>query len=540
MQFGFKAGTGTTEAIFVLRSFMFYVTRVLKVPAFAVFIDLRKAFPSLSRVKTVETLRRKGVPEKITRAVASLMSGSVQRLRVNGKLTTAFPVTSGTPEGSINSPEVFAIVYKAMLEELDIHEVPEDLSLIERGKIYYIIFADDLSFFSLDVEPLGERTNEFKESGAAYDMAMNAGKSKWMAFLPNEAPNEIPESTKWEIVVGGDRIENVDEFVYLGYKLDCRLDDSAHVKMINERYLRAAQVTGRLMNELRCVNLTSLRRFFVSLVFSQLYGLIFVDEALVEFERGVGIFLKMSMGLPLSFPHVVACAMLGIKHVKIFQMEQRIKFLSRWEAGATFPVFNMLVCDRAVLFPRSVGLNARLGQVLVSIGVSRTIDYREHYQSIKAGLLANVETEHRTRLLATEGRAVWTELSQDGLLGNDLKISLSKLTYETVRIVVLLFADVLCWSALRIPTRTCPTCKSKFTTSHFFSCPRFFRSEQGWRIFVSLCRAGSWDDVMDFIFDVMVKWVTETHYFRPSFRLNVLEYESLCRDPYRASFRWHL
>lgn len=86
--------------------------------------------------------------------------------------------------------------------------------------------------------------------------------------------------------------------------------------------MKAAQATGRLMNELRCTNLLNLRQFFVSLVFSQLYGLVFVDENRIEFERGVGIFLKASLGLPLSFPHTVACALLGVKHVKQFAMEQ--------------------------------------------------------------------------------------------------------------------------------------------------------------------------------------------------------------------------
>jgi phosphate/sulfate permease len=47
-----------------------------------------------------------------------------------------------------------------------------------------------------------------------------------------------------------------------------------------------------------------------------------VDENRIEFERGVGIFLKASLGLPLSFPHTVACALLGVKHVKQFAMEQ--------------------------------------------------------------------------------------------------------------------------------------------------------------------------------------------------------------------------
>jgi hypothetical protein len=538
MQFGFKSGTGTLDAIFVLRSFMLYVTRVLKVPGFAVFIDLRKAFPSLSRSKTVEILRKKKLPRKLTRAIASLMSGSMQRLRVNGKLTDPFPVTSGTPEGSINSPEVFAVVYKAVLDGLDIHELPEDLSRIERGKVYYIVFADDLSFFSLDLEPLEDRTNKFDGNCEAVDMAMNRGKTKWMAFVPETAVGDLPARARWKIEVGGELIENVDEFVYLGFKLDFRLTDQAHTKMIKDRYLKAAQVVGQLMRDLQCVNLDNLRRFFLSLVFSQLYGLIFIDERQVEFERGVGIFVKRSLGLPETFPHVVAMAMLGVKHVRIFQLEQRTKFLVRWEKMERYPVFEALASDRIDLFPRGVGLSACLGEVLVSLDLLRTMDYCEHFREIRTVLTERVDVERRAGLLAAEGRAFWTVLSPDGHLGAGLKRALSRLPFESVRIVALLFADALRWSALRSPNRSCPTCDEKFSSSHFFSCPRFFFQASAWRVFVELCRVEAWEDVLDCIFDVLRRWAG-TNLFRDNFNLTVMEYENLSADEYHIAFRWN-
>jgi hypothetical protein len=286
MQFGFKRGTGTLEAIFALRSFMLYVTRVLRVPGYALFIDLKKAFPSMSRPKIVETLRGKSAPWKLTRAIASLLSGSTQRLKVNGRLTEPFFVTTGTPEGSINSPEIFSVVYKELLGGMDVHELPSDLTKIEAGKVYFIVFADDLSFFTLTISMLGPKASEFKTEAEPYDMALNAGKCKWMAFLP-ESPAAPPNSKDWRIEVDGVEIENVDEFTYLGYRLDCKLSDREHVKLVNDRYIRAAKVTGKLMRDLKCTNLDSLRKFFVSMVFSQLYGLLFVDVDGIEFERGL-------------------------------------------------------------------------------------------------------------------------------------------------------------------------------------------------------------------------------------------------------------
>jgi hypothetical protein len=237
---------------------------------------------------------------------------------------------------------------------------------------------------------------------------------------------------------------------------------------------------------------------------------------------------------------VVARALLGVKHVSVFQAEQRVKFMARWEAQVKFPVFDMLVMDRTVLFPKAAGLNSCMGHGLVRCGLSRTLDYREHYRSMLEKVTEFVETEHRRRLLTAEGRALWTELSSSGLVKGELVNVLSKLSFDNVRNVVLLLADQLCWCGLKVPTRSCPYCHQKFTTAHFFSCSRFFVQDAGWSIFVNLCRAESWEDLVDYIFDVLAKWVTETNLFRASFRLNVLEYRALCCDPLRVSFRWYL
>jgi hypothetical protein len=371
-------------------------------------------------------------------------------------------------------------------------------------------------------------------------MAMNAGKSKWMAFLPRTTTSEAPDRAAWKIEVAGELIENVDEFHYLGFRLDCYLDNEAHVKLINEWYLKAAQVTGRLMNELRCSNLINLRRFFVSLVFSQLYGLVFVDETKIEFERGIGIFLKASLGLPLSFPHVVAAALLGVKHISVFQMEQRVKFLMRWETQEKYPTLDMLLMDRAVLFPCGVGINFCMGEILNACGMSRTIDYCECFRDIMSGLEAKAAVDRGARLLSTEGRAMWTELGHGGSLNIGLRQTLSSIPFDSMRIFTLLLADMLCWCSLRVPTRSCPTCKLKFTTSHFFSCPRLFVQDSAWNCFVRLCQSEEWEELVDFSFEVLGRWTTETEFFRAGFSLNVLEYTNVGHDSYVASLRRNL
>jgi hypothetical protein len=117
MQFGFKQGSSTLDAIFVLRTVLFHAMCVLSCPIFAVFVDIRKAFPSTSRSKVIEIFRGNRVPVKISQSMAALLSSSSSRLRVNGRLGDPVVVTSGTPEGSINSPDIFNVVYAEILKK---------------------------------------------------------------------------------------------------------------------------------------------------------------------------------------------------------------------------------------------------------------------------------------------------------------------------------------------------------------------------------------------------------------------------------------
>jgi hypothetical protein len=212
----------------------------------------------------------------------------------------------------------------------------------------------------------------------------------------------------------------------------------------------------------------------------------------------------------------------------------------RWESDPGSPVFTSFLVDRAFLFPAGEGLNAGLGKTLVETGFSRTLDYRSHATPFIAALASKSESERRGRLLAVEGRAFWTELDHGASFPIGLKQAASKVSYENSRILFLLFADMLCWSALKKPTRKCSFCEAKFTTHHFFTCPRFFVSERGWAIFVALCGAESWEDLIDFIFHVLEKWVSESAFFKPAFRLSVLEFTNLCVDPVHGAFRWNV
>ncbi len=524
MQFGFKQGTSTIEAIFVLRTVLFHCTRVLSNPVYAVFVDIRKAFPSTSREKVTETFRRNRVPAKVTQAMASLLSGTSSRLRVNNCLTEPITITSGTPEGSINSPDIFGVVYAEILKRLDVKELPEDLTQLDPEAVYYIVFADDISFFGMKLAKLSVVVSEFKRECSPCDLEVNSGKTKWMAFLSPGKSSVTVQPSDWQFRVDGEIIEQVDEFPYLGFILDTELTDGPHKKLLSARLFKAARAVGQIMRDLRCSNLISLRRYFLTLVSSQLYGLIFISMDEINYELAVGVFFKTALGLADSFPSAAAMSILNVAPILTFQQEQRMKFLLKMESKVGSPGYGCLLHDCCVLFPLNVGVNALLGEILESIGAPKTLDYRPFFSKIVRAVERRETMELRSSLLVASGRAFWTELAPSGFFHQDLRSVLSSLPFEQLRVCILFLSDTLRWSN-RLTTRTCTDCKRAFTVEHFFTCNQPFLSGRGWQIFVSLCASGAWIDLIEYVFDVLQRWANGSSIFSPDMMMTVLEFQ---------------
>ena len=70
MQFGFMPGRGTTDALFVIQR-MQEEYRDKKKKLYMCFVDIEKAFDGVPRKVMEWTMRKKGLPEVISRAVTS-------------------------------------------------------------------------------------------------------------------------------------------------------------------------------------------------------------------------------------------------------------------------------------------------------------------------------------------------------------------------------------------------------------------------------------------------------------------------------------
>ena len=351
------------------------MTRVKRLPVFSVFVDLRKAFPSVRRQKMLETFCSLNVPCRIVSAFASLLSGNLKRLRINFELTDAFAANMGVGEGSINSLRCFNVAYFSVLSKLNIQPLPDDPLLFDEEAVYYIIFADDLTLFGCNIVNVERCLNELGPALSVLNMSLNKAKTKWMPFLPVNGCSVEVHSRQWIIQIGNDVIECVDRFKFLGFWLDPYLNDSIHTEVICSRLKQAAHAWGANLRRMRCNNLSSLRVYFSAFVSAQLYGSSFLLMNLNVIQEAITIFLRETFSLPASFPFAVAEALLGITPFAVSTLRQRIKYFQKIEADEHSLVFSALVTDRCFLLEHEIGVSYNFVRLQKYFGLYGFGDY---------------------------------------------------------------------------------------------------------------------------------------------------------------------
>ncbi len=529
MQFGFRKGTGTTEAYFSLSTVAKFFTRVKNLPCYGCFVDLKKAFPSVLRSSVIEALRVKGAPPNSIRALASLFSFNSCRLRVNSFLSRPFPINRGVKEGGINSPSAFVVVYALVLERLDIHQLPDDLRLLDPEKVYYFVYADDLTFLSCNMSKVNESLNRLHDILPDYGMAVNAAKTCWMPFFPVKSRYRIDLPVPFGLQVEGKFIECVDHFPYLGYRMNVFLGSNDHVVKKRDLMFTAARCSGRLLRGLQITNLNSIRTFFFSFVASQQYGVAVINFHEQDFLKAAKIFLSTIFCLPDSFPFAAVSGILRLRGFELTILQQRLSFIERGFREGSI-IAKVLDLDQMSLRDEKVGLSHDLIQFLgqfFDISDLSDLNMRDftYLQDLRDQLVIQLDDRHSTLFTRSTGLSFWTSLAEDAFLPQDFCSFLGAVDMESVRVVLLFLGDVFRFS-LGATGSACPFCPSELHAQHLFLCPNCpFRAEiPEWTTFVNYFRSRDWNSFVVMLFIVLRFWATRTNFFSSNAKRNIFHF----------------
>ncbi len=529
MQFGFRKGTGTTEAYFTLSTVAKYFTRVQGLPCFTCFVDLKKAFPSVYRSSVLRALQEKGGPSNSIRALASLFSFNSCRLRVNSFLSRPFPINRGVKEGGINSPSVFVVVYALALERLDVHPLPANLTALDPNKVYYFVYADDLALLSCNLSEANRVLMDLDKVLPDYGMALNTGKTCWMPFLPVNSRFQVQMPSVMGMRIGSEWLECVDRFTYLGFLMNPFLGTNDHVAKKRELMFSAARCSGRMIRNLQITNLNSIRTFFFSLVASQQYGVAVINFQPEDFRKAAKIFLQTIFCLPDSFPYSAVEGLLRLRGFDLTTVQQRLAFLERGFRDGSM-IAKVLDLDSTRLQSENVGLSHDLVQVLgrffdVSDLENLNMSDFSYLQDLRDQIVIQLDEAHFLEFAQSTGRNFWSNLAEDAFIPRGFSDALGSLDFESVRVILLFLGDVFRYS-MGASSSECPFCPIQLHAYHLFSCPNApFRQElPEWQTFLQMFRDSQWRTFTFTLFVCLRIWMNQSNFFSGTAKTRISDF----------------
>ena len=170
-QQGFRKGRGTTDGLFTLRQFVEKKLKKKQGSMCIGFVDLEKAFDTVSRKMVMATLRWLGVPEGEVRMVEETYEQTNGRVIIGAGMSEQFSVNIGLRHGSALSPLLFIVVMGLIRRKVSMKDTSRKL-----------LYADDLAIVAEDKEELNESLEEWREAFKQHGLRVNLEKTEVMSI----------------------------------------------------------------------------------------------------------------------------------------------------------------------------------------------------------------------------------------------------------------------------------------------------------------------------------------------------------------------
>jgi hypothetical protein len=371
-------------------------------------------------------------------------------------------------------------------------------------------------------------TNELDVALDSVGMKINPSKCKWLAYLPRSINfHSIILPPQFALSHAGVFLDNVEDFKYLGFLTSFDLSHKKHVQARTILMSLAAKLTGRLLRSLQVTNFRSLRAYFYSLVGSQLYSLSVVSFPEIEYDRAVKQFLQECFSLPSSFPMSIAKLFVQIEDLNMQAFNARVNFFQRILRGsnsdASLAAMNM---DRGTLYGMDLGWNAAFSRLVgdhldfSNLDLSNLSEIDEARSELRVAL-----SHRRAQHFASSSSYFVAEIFPNLRIPLSFSEHLNDLPHESIRIILIFFANMFQFTYFRSANLVCPFCPGNLSSTHLFDCLGVQRNPLcNWPDFIRDFHEENYADALDRLFLILQRWTILTNRFRPSFSGHVEEY----------------
>ena len=159
-----------------------------------------------------------GIPDHLTCLLRNLHAGQEATVRTGHGTTDWFQIGNRVCQGCILSPCLFNLYTDYITRNAGLEEAQAGIKIAGRN-INNLRYADEITLMAESEEELKSLLMKVKEESEKVGLKLNIQKTKIMASRP---------ITSWEI--GGEIVEAVSDFVFLGSKITADGDCSHEMK----------------------------------------------------------------------------------------------------------------------------------------------------------------------------------------------------------------------------------------------------------------------------------------------------------------------
>ena len=168
-------------------------------PLFVIFLDLRKAYDTVDRTRSLQTFEEYGMGPNMLRLLRNYWANQVIVPRQNGYHGTPFPATRGQTQGGLFAPTGFNIVVDSVIREWLNTSVDNAGNIVNAGLGFTV--EERLALFYADDGYIGSRSDTWLAASLQTLVALfrrvglesNAAKTKSMSCLPTKIRTSYSE-----------------------------------------------------------------------------------------------------------------------------------------------------------------------------------------------------------------------------------------------------------------------------------------------------------------------------------------------------------
>ena len=290
-QHGFREKYSTSTACMVLKETVFEYTKSNS-KVYACFLDISKAFDSVSHEVLITKLLKVGIPSIYVNMIRYCYSNQCVKVRYGNKYSFEWLVCNGVRQGGVLSGFLFNIYINDLLNELSNLSIGCRLGIHSSNVIAY---ADDLVLLAPSATSLQLLLDVTERELSSLDLKLNETKSKVMIFSLNR---QMPNLTR-SIIVYNKPMHVVNFIKYLGYEIVYDLSNSKDIDCRRSKfYSEFNQVLRKFCNLEKNVKLFLFKQYCLQIYGAELwFGGNVSHNSLKQFAVGYHKAIKKLIGV---------------------------------------------------------------------------------------------------------------------------------------------------------------------------------------------------------------------------------------------------